>query len=345
MKLKPWLWLPPQWAHDLNPYGLKFFSFFYSQNESLNWGELEWSTPNRKKLIFKNPLGIAGGVDKNGSNILDWQNLNAGFIEVGTVTPQPQAANSGQIINRDHATHSLWNKMGFPSIGSQNVKNKILKIKNKINIPLFINIGKNRTTSNEEAFKDYTYLFKEFLQIADAFVINISSPNTQGLRDLLTPDVLNSFLSNICNSYESLDLNSNIKPALLIKLSPDIDDELFELTILTCLKHNIDGFILTNTTLNRKMTPNYPIDGGVSGAPLKSLSLKALKKTKKICLQQNCKKMIISTGGVMTADDVFERIRDGADLVQVYTALVFNGPYFFRKVAQVAKFNRFKKAD
>jgi dihydroorotate dehydrogenase len=337
--LKPWLWLPPKWAHDLSPWGLKVLSFFYTQNNSLNWSEFQSTAPDKKIIQFKNPLGIAGGVDKNGQNILDWQNLNAGFIEVGTVTPLEQKPNPGKIIDRDLKTLSVWNKMGFPSAGKNKVKQQIKKIKSNLNIPLFINLGKNRTTLNEDAHQDYTILMNEFADEADAFVINISSPNTKGLRDLLQPESLNHFLSQIMFSYHQIPIEKNRRPLIFIKLSPDIENSIFQETILICIKHNIDGFILTNTTLDRTQTSFYSKEGGVSGLPLKDLSLKALRTTTLLCKQQNCKKMIISVGGVMTADDVFERIREGANLVQVYSALIFNGPLFFRKVALVAKKN------
>ena len=327
--------MPPQLAHDISSIGLKALTFLSQQKNLISWNCAIFKNKNNKNIIFSNPLGIAGGVDKDGLNILDWQNLNCGFIEIGTVTLIPQAANSGKIIDRDLKTKSLWNKMGFPSKGSDLVYENVLKVKklNKLNVPLFINIGKNRTTSNENAFTDYNNLMTKFENLADAFVVNISSPNTQGLGNLTQPEYLNLFLKSICDHHSKL----TNQPLLFIKLGPDMLETDFEQSLHTALDYNIDGFVLTNTTRTRTITPFYPdLEGGVSGWPLQKLSLSALRLAKKTCETRKMKKIIISVGGVMTADDVFERIEAGADLIQVYTTLVFEGPLFFRKVAAIA---------
>ncbi len=332
--MKPWLWLPPQIAHDLSPYGLKILSQFSSKNEDLyTWNSVTWKTDYNAEIKFRNPLGLAGGVDKNATSIIDWQNLGCGFLEVGTVTPHPQRANSGKIMSRDLKTHSLWNKMGFPSEGAYQVYENLETLTSKIKIPLLINLGKNRDTPNEKAYLDYQTLMTTFQKKADAFVINISSPNTQGLRDIASTQNLVPFVESLVKHRDNLD----IKRPLIIKLSPDLDLSAFHNTLHICLKSGIDGFVLTNTTLSRSQTPFYPPEGGVSGAPLKELSLKLLSQATEICSKEKTKKMIISTGGVMTADNVFERISKGADLVQVYSTLIFEGPYFFRKVADFAK--------
>ncbi|MBC7456879.1 MAG: quinone-dependent dihydroorotate dehydrogenase [Bdellovibrionaceae bacterium] len=330
---KPWLWLPPKIAHDLGLYGLKLLSRIPAGSD--NPKSCSWSSSSFQQLHFHNPLGIAGGVDKNGETVLAWQSFGCGFIEIGTVTPLPQGPNPGKIIDRNSQTLSLWNKMGFPSEGSDVVLKNIeaLKRSGKIKIPLFINLGKNRTTSNENAHLDYTKLMTHFQNVADAFVVNISSPNTSGLRDLAKLESFEPFIQALTEHHKNL---SN-RPALLLKLSPDLPESNFEFVLRTCLKYDIDGFILTNTTTSRDLTPFFPKEGGVSGAPLKNLSLKALEIAVKICSLEKSKKIIISTGGVMTAADVFERIDKGADLVQVYSTLIFEGPGFFRKVAQVAK--------
>ena len=335
--LKPWLWLPPQVAHDLSLYGLKLLSLIPQRSDlvkDFSWSSFQWTSSTRQ-LHFPNPLGIAGGVDKNAETLLAWQSLGCGFVEIGTVTPLPQNPNPGKIIQRDLKTLSLWNKMGFPSHGAQVVLKNVetLKQSQKLNIPIFINLGKNRTTTNENAHLDYTKLMTLFQNAADAFVINISSPNTVGLRDLAKSETFEPFIHTLMKHHKNL----SIRPPLLIKLSPDLSIDDFELTLRTCLKYDIDGFILTNSTVSRDQTSFYPTEGGVSGAPLKNLSLKALRCAVKICSAEKTKKIIISTGGVMTAADVFERIEMGADLVQVYSTLIFEGPGFFRKVAKFAK--------
>ncbi len=325
--MKPWLLLPSEWAHKLSPYGLKIYSFFKSAPQ------IEWQPFQFKNLYFKNRLGIAGGVDKTGTQLLDWQNMGCGFVEVGTVTLRAQEPNPGKIMDRHLATKSLWNKMGFPSPGADIVHRQLQAIKKDLSVPLFINIGKNRDTANEKAHEDYIQLLKVFHTLADAFVINISSPNTKGLRDLTNQNYLQQFLQSMGQYLSKLD---QPKP-LFLKLSPDLSEVDLIQTLNQMNLPWIDGFILTNTTTDRtEALKHYPTEGGVSGLPLKERALKALKVTKneieKWNLSNSSKKMIISVGGVMTEDDVFERIKEGADLVQIFTALIYTGPAFFRKV-------------
>lgn len=322
------MWLSAKLAHDLSPYALKIYSKLFGSEKTPIWNAFTY-----KNLVFKNRIGIAGGVDKNADNLNDWQRLGCGFLEIGTVTPNPQLANPGKIIDRDLTTQSLWNKMGFPSAGSAEVFFNLRTFKELSQIPVFINIGKNRTTENAKAHEDYIFLMNHFVTVADAFVINISSPNTQGLRDLVKKENLDRFLQPIMSTAKK----NQIAQPILIKLSPDLPEDDLQSAIQTCLAHQIDGFILTNTTLSRENLQNFPSDGGVSGKPLAQLSKQALKIATRLCAQEKSKKLIISAGGVMTEQDVFERIDLGADLVQVYTALIFEGPDFFRKVADFAE--------
>lgn len=325
---KPWLFLPSKLAHDLSPYGLELYSLFRGSDTTPVWNPYQF-----KNIIFKNRLGIAGGVDKNADHLEAWRRVGCGFIEVGTVTPQPQSANPGVIMNRDLQAKAVWNKLGFPSEGAAEVYFNIKKFKAHASTPIFVNIGKNRTTDNADAHKDYSELITHFADVADAFVVNISSPNTKGLRDLASRENFNSFIAPIRKHYDDLKLSN----PLFLKLSPDLDELSQENVLKGSMDHGFDGFILTNTTLDRTHTPHFPAEGGVSGKPLKEKSIQALIQAKNIILKQNQKKCLISVGGVMTADDVFERINLGADLVQVYSTLVFEGPGFFRKVHKLAK--------
>lgn len=325
---KPWLFIPAKWAHEISPYGLKVASLFCSTPTPV------WNSFQFKNLFFKNRLGIAGGMDKDGDHLKDWENMGCGFLEMGTVTPLPQKPNPGPIIGRDIKTMSLWNKMGFPSAGADEAFYNLRNFKEHSTTPVFVNIGKNRATPNNEAPKDYIFLLERFKDLTDGFVVNISSPNTSGLRDLAQKDNLANFLRPIQKSRQELGLNT--KP-LLLKISPDLQTEELETVLQTACDFDFDGFILTNTTLSRENLDFYSKEGGVSGKPLQTLSKKALKTAVEVCKKQKEKKLIISAGGVMTAQDVFERIDMGADLVQVYSALVFEGPFFFRKVAEVVK--------
>ena len=323
---KPWLWLPPQIAHDLSPLAVELLSLF-SEKSTPEWGAFNW-----KNLHFKNRLGLAGGVDKNAAHLKAWQNLGCGFIELGTVTPLPQKPNPGKIFDRSIEDETLWNKMGFPSHGADEAFYNLRSYKTEPSVPIFVNIGKNRSTPNERAADDYCSLIERFHAQADAFVVNISSPNTAGLRDLASRDSLEAFLKPVMAAKEDVGCE---KPVLL-KLSPDLSNDELKRILDVAIQNRVDGFVLTNTTLARNTNKSFPVDGGLSGKPVSTLSKLALKTAIEHLGAEKQKKLIISVGGVMTAEDVFERINLGADLVEVYTALVFSGLNFFRKVEKAA---------
>lgn len=324
--IKPWLWLPPQLAHDLSPLAVELYSLF-QKNEPPEWGAFSW-----RNIHFKNRLGLAGGVDKNAEHIAAWQKLGCGFVEVGTITPLAQNPNPGKIFDRSIKDKALWNKMGFPSAGADEVFYNLRALPPKSTVPLLINIGKNRSTTNENAYQDYNTLISKFHEIADAFVVNISSPNTKGLRDLASQESLEGFLKPLMNEKNILGCN---KP-ILLKLSPDLQTDDLKRILDVSIQNHIDGFVLTNTTLSRNTYKKFSNEGGVSGKPLAELALMSLKTAIEHLGAEKSKKLVISVGGVMTAEDVFERIALGADLVEVYTALIFSGLNFFRKVEKAA---------
>ena len=316
---RPWLWLPSKLAHDVAPSFLPLIAGLSGCKDN-TWKPLTW-----KNIEFPNPMGVAGGVDKSGKSMISWERLGAGFVEVGTITPFEQEANSGKIMDRDIPQAALWNKMGFPNPGAIAMAQKFSRI-GKPKVPVFINIGRNRSTSNEDAYKDYIACIEKLHSFADAFVINISSPNTIGLRDLLDTDQMMKFLTGITKRAQRVCPG---KPFLL-KMSPDMDEK----NLWEALKESailVDGWILTNTTSRRFTGSRFPIDsGGVSGRPLRKLSLSALKVAAKM-KSTHPEKLIVSVGGVSTAADVEERLRMGADLVQLYSGLVYEGPLFFKK--------------
>ncbi|OFZ30424.1 MAG: dihydroorotate dehydrogenase (quinone) [Bdellovibrionales bacterium RIFCSPHIGHO2_01_FULL_40_29] len=326
--MKPWLVLPAQIAHDLSPIGLKLYSLL-NEIPTPAWKSFVWES-----IVFKNRLGIAGGVDKNGELLDVWNSIGCGFAEIGTVTPEPQEPNPGKILDRSLKDFALWNQMGFPSAGADDVFFNIRNFKMTSSLPVFVNIGKNRQTSNENAHQDYTRLLQRFYSVADAFVVNISSPNTKGLRELAQAKNLEAFLNPLQIAQRNLYEQHGFKKPVVLKLSPDLESDDFKNIIDTSLKNKIDGFVLTNTTLSRTTEKSFPPTGGVSGKPLQDLSKKALQIVCSHLGSEKHKKLIISVGGVMTAEDVFERIDLGADLVEVYTTLIFQGPGFFKGVAQ-----------
>lgn len=326
--MKPWLLIPPSWAHDLAPLALPFYALLNGK-QTPAWRSFTW-----RGLDFKNPLGIAGGVDKNAENLKEWWSLGCGFVEVGTVTPKPQLPNPGKILDRDKANFSLWNRMGFPSHGADEVFFNLTSYAPNYRTPIFVNIGKNRDTSNEEALNDYSLLIDKFRPVADAFVVNISSPNTKGLRDLQSRENLERLIAPIVNKV------SHYQPTpVLVKLSPDLGEEALADAVLQCHEVGVDGFVLTNTTLSRHAGCSYPAEGGMSGKPLAELSKKALKVAQDALGSKRQGKLLVSVGGMMTPEDVVQRLNDGADLVQAYSALSFHGPKFFLDVmaAQATK--------
>lgn len=324
--LKPWLWLPPKIAHDLSPLAVHLYSLSQTKGTP-EWGSFSWHNCH-----FKNRLGIAGGVDKNAVNLKAWQKLGCGFIEVGTVTPAPQKPNPGKIIDRSMKDEALWNRMGFPSAGGDLVLANLKAMKSSTSVPIFVNIGKNRTTANQAAHIDYCNLIARFHEIADAFIVNISSPNTQGLRDLANKQSLEVFLKPVVQQMTEL----NCTKPLILKLSPDLEADDLRRILDVSIQNNVDGFALTNTTLSRNTSKAFPNEGGLSGKPVAALSKLSLNTAIKHLGAEKSKKLVISVGGVMTEEDVFERLSMGADLVEVYTALIFSGLNFFRKVEKAA---------
>lgn len=324
--LKPWLLLPASLSHSLFPLATRLYSNLISK-KNCNWQPFQW-----KGLLFRNRLGIAGGIDKNADLVDCWETLGCGFIEVGTITPEPQFANPGLILDRDLKNQTLWNKMGFPSAGADEAYYNLLHRKTKI--PLFVNIGKNRSTTNEKAVEDYISCIDRLHKVADAFVINISSPNTSGLRELQTEKYFLDFLTPIKKKIDSVQ-----RPAL-VKLSPDMSDEQLEFVIQAVEKLKLDGLVLTNTTLDRQFNikfpslKSFPTEGGLSGKVLGDKSTYTLKKTIEILGERKNDFLIISVGGVLTPSQVSERLAMGADLVQCYSALVFEGLDFFHLVHQ-----------
>jgi dihydroorotate dehydrogenase len=238
-------------------------------------------------------------------------------------------ANPGKIMNRDLKLHAMWNKMGFPSHGADEVFYNLSYYGPKFRTPVFVNIGKNRFTPNADAVNDYIYLIDKFRPLADAFVVNISSPNTQGLRELQSKENLRNLLGPL------VDRVSHFEPTpILVKLSPDMPEDLLSETIGHCADLGVNGLVLTNTTLSRPEGCHFPNEGGLSGAPLKPLSRRALEIAVQTLGRNRKDMLLVSAGGIMSPEDVFERLQMGADLVQIYSALVFHGPHFILDVAR-----------
>lgn len=311
-------WLPTELAHSLAPMGLELYSSLYPyRSKDFERDPLWW-----RGLYFRNRFGIAGGLDKNADLLPVWQKLGCGFIEVGTVTPRPQLSNPGRIIDRNWNAQLLWNKMGFPSAGCQEVFVNVHKWRDQVRLPIFINVGKNRETQNENAAEDYLLVMEKMLGLADAFVINVSSPNTQGLRDLQNSAVLKPLLKQVTAFARST--------PVLLKLSPDLSDDQLREAVETMAETCCSGLILTNTTLQRPGSSDFPKEGGLSGKFLAPISKKFLVESQKILGSDRKNYLIVSAGGVLSPDDFIERRKLGADLVQSYSGWVFYGPGLLR---------------
>ncbi len=349
MGIRPWLWLPAHISHDLAPFALELGSLLTAavDDQERTVKPFTWTRKGRE-IHFVNPLGVAGGVDKDGRQIAGWKHFGAGFMEVGTITPRPQKPNPGKIMSRLASQEALWNRMGFPSPGAFKTRSylrefrlqeSVTQIDGQRRFPIFANIGKQRETSLERAAEDYLELIdiftSESAQVAgrcpvDGFVINISSPNTTGLRELFQSTKLVSFLSPIAEKLREQRL-----PGLL-KLSPDMDEDSHISALATVSQLDLDGVVVTNTTSSRPMGLELPKDGGLSGRPLLNLSREFLKKTVKHFPRGantlgSQKQLIISVGGVLDGHEARWRLLNGADLVETYSGLVFSGPGFFRQ--------------
>ncbi len=266
---------------------------------------------------LNNRLGLAAGLDKNGDYIDSLSALGFGFIEIGTVTPKSQLGNSKPRLFRDKASLAIVNKMGFNNKGVDYLVSKLEKRKSKT--PIGVSIGKNSNTPNALAHEDYIFCLEKIYKYADFVAINVSSPNTQGLRDLQVQTELEKFIKPLKERQLELSKDYGYKP-IFLKISPDNDEKVIEDICKTLLKFSVDGLICTNTTTNHNHISG---SGGLSGKPLMGPSTEILKKTRKLLGDQF---PIIASGGVMSKADYLKKLNAGADLVQIYTGFIYEGP-------------------
>ncbi len=267
-------------------------------------------------LNFNNPIGIAAGFDKNGEVAHNLINLGFGFSEIGTVTPKPQLGNSKPRVFRLKDDSAIINRLGFNSDGFSEVKTKLGKIGDNI---IGINIGANK--NSKDFSDDYIKGIKFFSTIASYITINISSPNTPGLRNLEVLENLDILLDKI-NNFDREDLL--IKVPILLKISPDLEPDNLKYLCKKVLSSKINGLIISNTTISRdSISTDIDEKGGLSGKPLFDISTKQLRLAYKYT---NGQIPLIGVGGVDSAETAYEKIKNGASLIQLYTGLVYNGP-------------------
>lgn len=280
-------------------------------------------------LNFPNPVGLAAGLDKNGAYIDALAKLGFGFIEVGTVTPRPQPGNPRPRLFRLPHAHAIINRMGFNNDG---IDQLIANIRgSSFQGILGINIGKNFDTPVEKATEDYLICFRKAYHYASYVTINISSPNTRNLRQLQNTAELDHLLHALKTAQIELSDQEGKYTPLVIKIAPDLEAAQVEAIAALLMKHQIDGVIATNTTISRHHLENLPHaneTGGLSGAPLKPLSSQVIRKLYTL-LQGTIP--IIGVGGILSAEDAKEKIDAGANLIQIYTGLIYHGPALIRQ--------------
>lgn len=282
-------------------------------------------------LKFKNPVGLAAGFDKNAEYIDDMANLGFGFIEIGTVTPKPQPGNDKPRMFRLVNDAALINRMGFNNQGADVAAGRLRKLKERQSLIIGGNIGKNKITPNEEAVNDYIYCFNVLFDYVDYFVVNVSSPNTPGLRDLQEKGPLKMIL----NQLQQLNHTKYTQKPILLKIAPDLTDSQLDDIIEIVLETQIAGVIATNTTISREGLHSNPSllkeAGGVSGKPLSARSTQVIKY-----LHEHSKGAfpIIGVGGIHSAADAIEKLNAGASLIQLYTGFIYEGPAIVKKICR-----------
>jgi dihydroorotate dehydrogenase len=289
--------------------------------------------------IYHHPFGNAAGLDKRAEAIRGWESIGLSFIEIGGVTEKEQAGNPKPRMFRSTSSRALVNRMGFNNPGSQKVSLKLQQHIGKFgnpSVPLWANLGKSKTTSLEDAPKDYAQTMERLWDYCDVFVINVSSPNTPNLRELQHDEALESIIKSCqkVNKVKASSSDSEIKP-LLIKIAPDLSDEQLVAVVNTARGAGCNGIIATNTTVERPKTFSksegkiFAETGGLSGAPLAKRSTDMIHQ---IYSMTNGEWPIVGVGGIQSADDAWDKIGAGATLLQAYSGFVFEGAALTRSI-------------
>ena len=280
-------------------------------------------------LKFENPVGLAAGFDKDAKLFDELGAFGFGFVEIGTVTPLPQQGNPKPRLFRLKQDHGLINRMGFNNSGIEAVTSKLRR--NKTKLIIGGNIGKNKLTPNEDAVSDYEICFEKLFPYVDYFAVNVSSPNTPGLRDLQEKAPLTALL----NRLQELNSAKDKRKPILLKIAPDLTNAQLDDIITIVADTKIDGLIATNTTIDRNglKTDKNKLkaigDGGLSGKPVKSRSTEVIKY---LADTSNKAFPIIGVGGIHSPEDALEKLDAGATLVQLYTGFIYEGPALIKKI-------------
>ena len=328
--------LPPETAHNISMQGLHHAASIPFLKKQLA-AQFQYPEKNLAKtcfgLHFPIPVGLGAGFDKNAAYLNELEMLGFGFVEIGTVTPKPQAGNAQPRLFRIPDQKALINRMGFNNEGLDIISKRLKERKAKNNSPLIIggNIGKNKVTENRDAWMDYCTNFKGLEEVVDYFVVNVSSPNTPGLRELQEKESLRKIFLELQN------LNKNRKP-ILLKIAPDLETSALDDTIALTNEVNIDGLVASNTTIDRSLLNSLNQEkakkigaGGLSGQPLLEKSNEVLNYLHK---GLSGRVPIIASGGIFTGADAESKINAGASLVQIWTGFIYEGPMIVKNICQ-----------
>ena len=320
--IKIFRFFPPETAHHLALISLKILNkvrilkLFFPYNK-------DFDNPKEYfNLKFRNTLGVAAGLDKNGDYVDELESLGFGFVELGTVTPKPQEGNQKPRVFRYLNQQAVVNRLGFNNKG---VNYLVSKIKNKkYDAVIGVNIGANKESTNDQRIEDYVFCFEKVYKYCDYVTVNISSPNTPKLRKLHNPDELEKIFKRI-NEIKS---TNKTEIPVFLKISPDEDEETI-LKIINIYKTlKINGLIVTNTSIDKDILEGCSHEGGISGKPLFKKSTQLLKRIHEFDKDI----FLVGVGGVFTKEDYENKIRLGASLVQIYTGFIYEGPAIVKKI-------------
>ena len=316
--------LPPELAHSFSIQALKYLNLkFDNTNDPI-------LSQHILGLDFPNPIGLAAGFDKNAEVISSMFSLGFGFIEVGTITPLPQNGNPKPRVFRLEEDKGIINSLGFNNKGILKAKKNLIKFKRSSNKNRIVGVNLGINKNSTDSINDYLFGIESFCNLANYITINISSPNTVGLRDLQLRGKIENLIKQVVLKREKIE--SLTKIPIFIKISPDLNDDQLRDIALISLANNIDGLIITNTTINRPnnlLSKNKNFKGGLSGKPLFQASNKILKKMYNLT---NGQIILIGVGGISSGSDCYEKIKSGASLIQLYSALTFSGPSLISKI-------------
>ncbi len=333
--VKPLLFsMDPEAAHHVVSGGLRRFCSLWGSKKLLD-ATYGYQHPGLERevfgLRFKNPIGLAAGFDKNAEYVAEMAALGFGFIEIGTVTPRPQPGNDKPRLFRLVDDRALINRMGFNNQGVDVAATRLRQLKDRRNLVIGGNIGKNKTTPNDEAVHDYITCFDTLFDEVDYFVVNVSSPNTPGLRALQEKEPLMRLLGTL----QDRNVQRPVSRPILLKIAPDLTDSQLDDIVEIVKATGIAGVIATNTTLSREGLASgdklVAETGGLSGKPLASRSTEVIRY---LATASNRAFPIIGVGGIHTPEDALEKLDAGASLLQLYTGFIYEGPGLIKRICK-----------